>query len=64
MPDLSAFYHVNDVVILAPNIFKLLFYGTIVDADKRFPATELAENARVVFYGSVEVEHGAMKWQR
>lgn len=61
VPGLLALYHVDNVIVVAPNVFKLLFEGTIVEGNERFLATQLAVNTRMALYGSVKVLHSGKR---
>jgi hypothetical protein len=43
MPDFSAFHHINNIVVMAPEIFISIFKTAIVRSQKRLTAGETPE---------------------
>jgi len=56
VPDLAALHHVNDVIVVAPDIFILIFQWTVINGDKRLPAAKLPEMSGIIYYFSVQVK--------
>jgi hypothetical protein len=42
MPNLPAFNHINDIIVMTPGILVLIFKGAVENADKGFTAFQLA----------------------
>ena len=58
MPDLSAFNYINDVVIMAPEIFELVLQSAIKDCDKRLSAGKPPASAGICGNMGVKVVQG------
>jgi hypothetical protein len=48
VPDLPAFHHINDIIVVTPKVLKLLFDPAVITGEQRVPHSQPLTTTRII----------------